>query len=75
MTAIDTEDPLAIAAVEAIHSGDLPELKRLLARNPDLAAAGLGDDDPDGVSLAACAPAINADPITASRPPESVIQV
>jgi uncharacterized protein len=47
---IDTEDPLAVAAVEAIHSGDLPTLRRLLSEHPDLATARLGDDDPDGMS-------------------------
>jgi hypothetical protein len=50
VTTIDTDDPLALAAVEAIHKGDLPRLKRLLADNPELAAARLGDDDPDGMS-------------------------
>jgi hypothetical protein len=50
MATIDTEDPLAIAVVDAIHSGDLPSLKRLLAENPDLPTARLGDDDPDGMS-------------------------
>jgi uncharacterized protein len=47
---IDTEDPLAVAAVEAIHSGDLPTLRRLLREHPDLATDRLGDDDPDGMS-------------------------
>jgi uncharacterized protein len=50
VTTIATDDPLAVAAVEAIHSGDLTRLKRLLAEHPDLAAARLGDDDPDGMS-------------------------
>jgi hypothetical protein len=50
VTTIDTEDPLAVAAVEAIHGGDLPRLKRLLAEHPDLATARLGDDDPDGMA-------------------------
>ena len=50
MTTIDTEDPLAVAAVEAIHKGDLRSLQRLLAEHPDLATARLGDDDPDGMS-------------------------
>jgi hypothetical protein len=50
VTTIDTEDPLAVLAVEAIHKGDLPRLKRLLAENPDLATARLGDDDPEGMS-------------------------
>src|SRR5258706_748376 len=39
---IHTEDPLAIAAVEAIHTGNVQELKRLLAKNPDLSRARLG---------------------------------
>jgi uncharacterized protein len=47
---IDTEDPLAVAAVEAIHSGDLATLTRLLGEHPELATARLGDDDPDGMS-------------------------
>ena len=42
MTTMDTEHPLAVAAVEAIHTGDLPTLKRLLAEHPDLAT----DDAP-----------------------------
>jgi ankyrin repeat protein len=50
VTTIDTDGPLAVAAVEAIHTGDLPRLKRLLAEHPDLATARLGDDDPDGMS-------------------------
>jgi uncharacterized protein len=47
---IDTEDPLAVAAVEAIHSGDLETLRQLLSEHPNLATARLGDDDPDGMS-------------------------
>lgn len=47
---IDTEDPLAVAAVAAIHRGDLPTLKRLLAERPELAIARLGDDECDGMS-------------------------
>jgi hypothetical protein len=43
---LDTEDPLAVAAVEAIHSGDVTALRRLLAEQPRLASARLGDDDP-----------------------------
>jgi hypothetical protein len=42
------EDPLAVAAVEAIHAGDVPTLERLLAERPGLATARLGD--PDGRS-------------------------
>lgn len=34
-----TEDPVAAAAVTAIHTGDLAALRRLLAENPWLATA------------------------------------
>jgi uncharacterized protein len=47
---IGTEDPLAVAVVEAIQTGDVPGLKRLLDENPGLATARLGDDDPSGMS-------------------------
>jgi uncharacterized protein len=47
---IGTEDPLAVAVVEAIRRGDLPTLRRLLAEHPGLATARLGDDDPAGMS-------------------------
>lgn len=50
MATIGTDDPLAIAAVEAIHAGDVDRLKRLLAANPGLASARLGTDDPDGMT-------------------------
>lgn len=50
MQPIDTEDPLAVAVVGAIQTGDLPTLRRLLDENPGLATARLGDDDPDGMS-------------------------
>jgi uncharacterized protein len=50
VTTIGTEEPLALAVVEAIHNGDVPTLKRLLNENPGLATARLGDDDPDGMS-------------------------
>src|SRR5690349_13477022 len=41
-TYLDTEDPTAVAAVEAIHSGDVERLSRLLAAHPGLATVGLG---------------------------------
>jgi ankyrin repeat protein len=47
---IDPEDPLAVAVVESIHTGDLSTLKRLLDENPALSRARLGDDDPEGMS-------------------------
>jgi uncharacterized protein len=50
VTTIGTEEPLAVAVVEAIHNGDVPTLKRLLNENPGLATSRLGDDDPDGMS-------------------------
>ncbi len=50
MSTISTEDPIAIAAVSAIHTGDVPALRRLLAEHPSLATARLGDDDPGGMS-------------------------
>jgi hypothetical protein len=49
---LDTEDPLAVAAVTAIHTGDLPALQRLLSGQPRLATARLGDND--GRPRAAC---------------------
>jgi ankyrin repeat protein len=39
---LDTEEPVAVAAVEAIHSGDVDGLRRLLTEHPGLATAGLG---------------------------------
>jgi uncharacterized protein len=36
---LDAKDPLARAVVNAIQTGDVPTLKRLLAEHPDLAAA------------------------------------
>ena len=45
MTVIDTDDPLATAAVAAIHSGDLDSLQRLLDEHPELVTARLGDSE------------------------------
>ena len=50
MATIDTGDPLAIAVSDAIRSGDVDALRRLLDSNPGLATARLGDDDPGGMS-------------------------
>ena len=50
MNYIDTRDPLAIALVNAIQKGDTLELTRLLANNPKLSKARLGDNDPCGMS-------------------------
>jgi ankyrin repeat protein len=50
MRTIGTDEPVAAAAVAAIHGGDVAALTRLLDENPWLATARLGDDDPDGMS-------------------------
>jgi uncharacterized protein len=47
---ISTEHPVAVAAVAAIHAGDVAALTRLLGEHPWLATARLGDDDPGGMS-------------------------
>jgi len=41
---LSTDHPLAVTAVQAIHTGDLDALRKLLADNPGLATARLGDD-------------------------------
>jgi hypothetical protein len=43
MLTLSTDEPLARAAVAAIHKGDVAALERLLAENPELATARLGD--------------------------------
>ncbi len=50
MVTIGTEESVAVDVVEAIHTGDVARLKRLLADNSELATVRLGDDDPDGMS-------------------------
>jgi uncharacterized protein len=45
---IPTDDPRAIAAVEAIHTGDVAVLSARLAEHPELAAVALGSDEPCG---------------------------
>lgn len=49
-TALDTRDPVTVAAVQAIHAGDLPRLRELLSEHQNLATARLGDDHPNGMS-------------------------
>src|SRR5262245_46279598 len=45
---IDTGDPRAVAAVRAIHTGDVAALQRLLDEHPDLVTAALGTAGPEG---------------------------
>jgi ankyrin repeat protein len=47
---IGTDDPLAVAAVEAIHAGDVDQLRRLLDEHAGLARARLGSESPDGMT-------------------------
>jgi ankyrin repeat protein len=42
---IGTDDPIAVAAVGAIHAGDVAALQRLLEHHPELATAALGGAD------------------------------
>lgn len=42
MQSLSPEDPLAAAAIAAIHRGNVDDLKRLLAENPWLATARIG---------------------------------
>jgi hypothetical protein len=48
VTIIDTEDPRAAAAVQAIHDGDHATLRQLLADHPELATAAFGTAGPGG---------------------------
>ncbi|HEX5012177.1 MAG TPA: ankyrin repeat domain-containing protein [Planctomycetota bacterium] len=50
MIFLSTEHPLAVAAVKAIHGGDVAALGLLLVAHPELATVRLGDDDPCGMS-------------------------
>jgi hypothetical protein len=47
---ISADDPLAIAVVEAIRTGNVVALKQLLSGHPGLATARIGSDDPARVS-------------------------
>src|ERR1700736_5182835 len=42
MLSLHSDEPLAVAAVEAIRTGDIEALKRLLSENPGLATARIG---------------------------------
>lgn len=50
MVIVSTEHPVAKAAVEAIHQGDVETLAQLLEENSWLATGRLGDDDSNGMS-------------------------
>jgi ankyrin repeat protein len=51
LTTIPTDHPLAVAVVDAIHSGDVDALNRLLEQNPGLARVRLGGDDDDRTGM------------------------
>jgi len=48
MLIIGTDAPLAIAVVEAIHTGDIEALRQLLAEDPELANTQLDGPDNKG---------------------------
>lgn len=50
MGTVDTDEPVAVAVVAAIRSGDLMSLRALLGEHRGLAAAMLGDEDPRGMA-------------------------
>ncbi|MGH3436752.1 MAG: hypothetical protein ACRDRN_09825 [Sciscionella sp.] len=50
MAALSTQDPLAVAVVRALHRGDLPALRGLLAEHPGPATSRLGNDDLGGMA-------------------------
>lgn len=50
MSTISADDPVAVTATKAVHSGDLDGLASLLREHPDLATVRIGTDGPDGVA-------------------------
>jgi uncharacterized protein len=50
LSTLSTADPVAVAVVDAIHTGAVPTLRGLLVEHHGLATVRLGDDDPDGMS-------------------------
>jgi hypothetical protein len=48
---LESDTPLAVAAVEAIHTGDTATLTRLLKENSGLATARLGRGEPKSRTL------------------------
>jgi uncharacterized protein len=53
MMRISTEDPLAATTVEAIQTGDVETLQRMLTERPALASAQIGDDAGGGEAATA----------------------
>jgi ankyrin repeat protein len=49
-TVIATGDPRVVAAVDAIHTGDVAFLRQLLAEHPELTTAALGTTGPGGMT-------------------------
>lgn len=47
MTMLTTDEPLAVAVVEAIHVGDVDRLRQLVQDHPELANARIGTDRAD----------------------------
>jgi hypothetical protein len=47
---LQPDDPLAVAAVTAIHAGDVAALRRLLEEHAGLANARIGSDDASGIT-------------------------
>ena len=45
MRTIGADDPLAVAAIEAIHAGDVEVLRQLLAEHPEPATARFGSEE------------------------------
>ncbi len=50
MPIIPADDPVAVAAVDAIHAGDVAALERLLDAHPGLADTRVGTEGPDGMT-------------------------
>jgi hypothetical protein len=75
MTTIPTDHPLAVAATEAIRAGELAELERLLAANPELATARLGSGPKDAGARArrarCCTSPLTGPATTPTEPPSS----
>ena len=45
MRTMGADDPLAVAAIEAIHAGDVEALRQLLAERPEPATARFGSEE------------------------------